>query len=171
MKREFPILFAKASTVIATPLLGLVTINYALHLINQRGSEVYPVSVAAFGVTAALSGLCFAVAAVQNSLKNARYAGEKFLHSSLLLIQTVMIAYLKESMSNSAWWMSHATLVAVVNSVFSILLTLLAAAAAWAWYFGFAALNDELWGNWERRIAEINEARASNRAQSPNEAK
>ena len=115
MKREFPVLFAKASTWIATPLLGLVTINYALRVINQRGSEVYPVGVAAFGVTAALSGLCFAVAAVPESLNAARYAGEKFLHSSLLLIQTVMIVFLKEALSNSAWWMSHQTLSAIVS--------------------------------------------------------
>jgi hypothetical protein len=152
MKREFPALYAKASMTVATPLIGLVTIFYVTSAINEPAADVYRMALAAFGVTAALSGICLTVSEPIDGLSNIRYAGEKFLHSSLLLIQTAIVIYLKNAVSASDWLSKHPWISSSARALTLGLLGLLSAAAAVAWYFGFAAVNSQLWQNWERRI-------------------
>ena len=95
---EYPILFSKASTAIAIPVILITTSFYITHAITLQAVEVFPMAITAFGITAALSGVCFTMAPVKNEDLSVRYAGEKFLHSSLLLIQSVIVVYAKESM-------------------------------------------------------------------------
>ena len=143
-----------ASKVIAVPLLFCVTLSYVLRLGNQTTTD-YSLCMAAFGVTAALSAICLTVPSVGDGFQGARYAGEKFLHSSLLLIQTLMIAYVKQSLIASGWWNSHRTLSSVTVMILGIVLALVSVGAAMAWYFGFEAVNGELWSNWDRRLRRI----------------
>lgn len=62
MKREYPVLYAKASTVIAAPILFITTVVYIQRAVNQPAAEIFPLAMTAFGVTAALSGICFTMA-------------------------------------------------------------------------------------------------------------
>jgi len=39
--------------------------------------------------------------------------------------------------------------------ILGIVLALVSVGAAMAWYFGFEAVNDELWSNWNRRLRQI----------------
>lgn len=168
MKREFPVLYKAASVWIATPLLGLSTLFYAQRAITQTASEVYPVGMAAFGVTAALSAICFTMVPACDNPPTARYAGEKFLHSSLLLIQSLLILYVRDAAVAFDWVRTHPPVVANITGVAAAVLSLVTAAAAWTWYHGFSELNAVLWKNWERRIRELNEAARGSKNQAGN---
>ena len=107
MKPELPVLNAKASMVVATPLILVMTFSYVSRAINQPAANVYAVGMAAFGVTAALSGICLTVSESVQGSSTIRYAGEKFLHSSVLVIQRVMLIYLKDSVAGWNWLVGH----------------------------------------------------------------
>jgi hypothetical protein len=156
MKKEFPVLFAKVSTVIATPILFVTIILYIQRAITQAAPEIYPLVIAAFGVTAALSGVCFRMASSSPENSTPRYAGEKFLHSALLLIQSLFVIYAREAIISLNWVHEHGTIKTVCSVVASWIVFLLSAVAAWAWYYGFSELNSELWQKWKRRIEDIN---------------
>ncbi len=158
MKHEFPALYAKVSTTIATPLLAITMLLYVQRVITKPAAEVYPVGMAAFGITAALSGIGFTMAPSSADSSTIHYAGEKFLHSSLLLIQSLFVVYIKDSLVNSEWVRTNGTAMMLLAWLAGGITLLVASAAAWSWYYGFAGLNAELWKNWERRIREINSA-------------
>lgn len=156
MKREYPVLYAKASTVIAAPILFITTVVYIQRAINQPAAEIFPLTMTAFGVTAALSGICFTMAPLTTNESTARYAGEKFLHSSLLLIQSLIIIYAKDAIINLPFIIDHGLAKKIVAVIFSSIVSLVSSTAGLTWYWGFSELNRELWRNWERRIANIN---------------
>jgi len=153
-----------ASKIVAVPLLFSVTLSYILRLVRQAGPETYTIGMTAFGVTGALSAICLTIPCASGTFPPTRYAGEKFLHSSLLLIQTLMIVYVKSALMQSAWWNAHISLGSVASVTLSIIGTLVSAAAAYAWYFGFDTLNDELWSNWDRRLREMETKKPNHRA-------
>jgi hypothetical protein len=138
----------------------------------QPASEVYGIGVASFGVTAALSGICFTVSESVRGSSEFRFAGEKFLHSSVLLVQTLMLVYLKDLLAGARllreylpyWFIflsKHPWLGTFVRAVPTALVPVVSGAAAIAWYWGFEAVNNQLWQNWNQRIEDINK-RASN---------
>ena len=90
MGSDFLKLFALASGWIATPLICICTIIYIQHAISQPATNAFPMGLSAFGVTAALSGISFSMARACENPATAKYAGEKFLHSSILLSQTLL---------------------------------------------------------------------------------
>jgi hypothetical protein len=141
--------------VVATPLLFAVGFTYVSRITKQPTSEVYPLCMAAFGVTAALAAICFTVPSTGEGFQPTRYAGEKFLHSAVLLIQTLMTVYVKTALTQSLWWQGHAGMNSVAHGILTALSILLSGAATFAWYFGLEALNDELWSNWYRRLREM----------------
>lgn len=155
MRHYFIVPLSVASKVVAVPLLFFVTFSYAWRLVNQHTTDVYLIAMTAFGVTAALSAICYTVPSSTGTFPPTRYAGEKFLHSSLLLIQTLMIVYVRDAATRSLRGSGHDTLSSVITGTLGILTFLICAAAAYAWFFGFEALNDELWSNWDRRLREM----------------
>jgi hypothetical protein len=168
---EFPWLYAKASTAVATPLLGVVTVVYTQQAISQRPADSYPFGMAAFGVSIAFAGVCYTVPSSDGGLSTTRYAGEKFLHASLLLLQSLMLIFAKNAAITHSpqWvqpWVGTAKCLGVVAGVVA---SLVAAAAAWCWYWGFEELNSELWRNWERRIRSRIVAFDSQRGQGHSE--
>ena len=166
-KREFPVLNARASTYIATPLIGIVAIFYVVNALNRPAAEIYGVGIAAFGVTAGLAAVCFSVPESINGSPNFRYAAEKFLHSSVLLIQTVMLVYLKDWSASSEWLNNHFWVGRFARLVPGALLSLLAGFAAITWHQGFDVIDWQLWQNWNRRIDEINKPATNEKGCGP----
>lgn len=162
MKREFPAIYEAVSVWVATPLLGFSTLVYAMSAITNPASEVYPTGVAAFGVTAALSGICFTMTPTGGGSSVLRYSGEKFLHSSLLIVQSLLVIYIRDAVTGFQWVHAHTTFAGNVAGLAAAVLSFVVAAAAWTWHHGFADLNALLWKNWERRIREINDAAREN---------
>lgn len=170
MKREFPVLYERVSVWIATPLLAFGTMFYTTSALSQPASAVYPVGMAAFGVTAALSGICFTMVSACDNPSTSRYAGEKFLHSSLLLIQSLLVLYVRDAAVIFDGIQAYPAIITNIKGIAAGILSLVTTAAAWTWYHGFSDLNAVLWKNWERRIREINEAaRDSSTSQAGNE--
>ncbi len=157
MKPEYPELYAKASMLVATPLIGLVAIFYVASAISQPASEVYGIGMAAFGVTAGLSAICFNVHETVHGASKFWYAGEKFLHSSMLLVQTMMLVYLDDFLVGSTWLSNHLWLGTLLRMLPRLLLSFISGAAAITWYLGFDVLDSLLWQNWRKRVEDINE--------------
>jgi hypothetical protein len=155
MKPEYPILFAKASTVIAIPIILITLSFYITHAINLPANEVFPLAITAFGITAALSGVCFTMAPIKTDESAIRYAGEKFLHSSLLLIQSVIVIYAKDSLVSLDIMTKHGTIKIIIVIVFSFVISLVSLMAAITWYHGFDSLNSDLWKKWEKSIENM----------------
>lgn len=155
-RREFPKLYALASIWVATPLLYICTFVYIQNAIFQPAARAFPIGLSAFGVTAALSGISFSMARVSENPSTAKYAGEKFLHSAILLIQGLFLIYIRDSVGESELLKPWPNLVLVVKASTVGLLTLLTAAAAWTWFHGFEELNKFLWKNWEENIQAMN---------------
>lgn len=157
MKREFPVLWEKVSVWIAVPLVYFWAIVYAQRALCCPASEVYAVGMAAFGVTTALSAVCFAMAVTPAAAPASTHAGEKFLHSSILLVQTMLIVSVRDAVLQSQFVREHSFLAGQARRLAAVLLFFVAVAAVWTWHHGFSELNAALWKNWERRIREHNE--------------
>ena len=167
-RREYPALYGYASKWIATPLLGFFTLQYLLHAISAPSSEVYSIGMSAFGVTAALSGICFTMVPFYSYADTAKYAGEKFLHASILLIQTLFIIYLRDELVDPDWSKSLPEVARVLRAVLVGVLTLITTAAGWAWYHGYEEINTSLWKSWEDRINAINATELSSATKPSN---
>lgn len=157
MKKEFPVLWEKVSTWIAIPLVYFWAVTYAQRAITSTGSEVYAVGMAAFGVTAALSAVCFAMAVTPAAVLVSTYAGEKFLHSSILLVQTLLVVSVRDAVLGLDFVRDHSFLAGQARGLSAVILGFVATAAVWTWHHGFSELNAALWKNWERRIRELND--------------
>jgi hypothetical protein len=116
---------------------------------------------AAFGLTAALSGICFTVPQGPKGSPEIHYAAEKFLHSAVLLVQALMLLYVKQVLETSSWAHEHLATSRGLALVFGCLEGLVCSSAAWCWFWGFHAINSRLWKNWDRRIQEINHSEST----------
>ena len=115
IKPEYPWLYAIASKVIATPIIGFVTLFYILSSIYKPASEVYPIGITILGTTAAFAAICLAVPDSVEGSATFRWAGEKFLHSTMLLVQCLMLVFVKSTITGSAIaakhpWMGNAAI-------------------------------------------------------------
>lgn len=151
IKPEFPRLYAHASKYIATPLILFTTVFLSISAFSLPAQDVYPMVFSAFGISAALSGISFTL--TNDSTFN--YVGEKFLHSSLLLMQSIAIIYVKSEAVKLSFVSSNEMVMAITNATFSVLFMFVSAAAAWSFYFGFDDLNDDLWKKYKKRINNI----------------
>lgn len=116
---DFLKLFALASGWIATPLICICTIIYIQHAISQPATNAFPMGLSAFGVTAALSGISFSMARACENPATAKYAGEKFLHSSILLSQTLLVLYIRDTVVESDWIKTWPNLVLTVSGLYA----------------------------------------------------
>lgn len=157
MKKEFPVLWEKVSVWIAVPLVYSWACFYVQSAIELPASEVYAVGMAAFGVTMALSAVCFAIAVAPTAIPISTYAGEKFLHSSIMIVQTVLVVSVRDAILKMTFVRDHGVLMTQVKGVTAVILMFVASAAVVTWYHGFSELNAALWKNWEQRVNKLNE--------------
>ena len=161
IQREFPAMYAGASKWVAMPLIGAVTLLYITRAASSSGQDVYGLGMTAFGVTAALSAICFTVPSTAEGWAQAQYAAEKFLHSSLLLVQSLMLLYIKQAAVSLTWVHTHPWVAFCIAGSVAGVLGLVSASAAWCWLYGFGAINNSLWKNWESRIIKIRATEAA----------
>ena len=158
MKPEFPYLNAHVSRYIATPLIAITAFTLTVSTFGLPAKEVYPMVFSVFGISAALSGICFTLAVSPTNESSIKYAGEKFLHSSLLLIQSIAIVFVKSEILSSSFIKSSEIRIEITSIVFVILFTYVSSVAWWSFYYGFKALNDDLWPKYKKRIEGAREA-------------
>lgn len=161
MKREYPILYAGASRFIVTPLAIVVLFLLITKYFNTANpNELYPLCITAFGVSVAMAQLAFRfIPQIRNEevTECLLYAGEKFSLCALLVLQLVLIAFCKDSLSpylksgDLRWWSVSG------NLILGGLWSLISGSAVWSWYWAYCAFHDQLWLNWKERIRRINE--------------
>jgi hypothetical protein len=154
-KRTNTIFLQRTSSAVAHVLIYVLASNYVVHAISRPAGEVYPLGMTAFGITAAFAAICFSVPETVPGSAAFRYSAEKFLHSSVLLIQTVMIIYLKDSVEHSQWAAAYQWAAKPLHFVLKLILPLISGAAAITWSHGFEAVDRQLWANWEHRLEQL----------------
>jgi hypothetical protein len=145
-------LYEAASIWIATPLASYYSFLYVQQAIAQPAAEVFPIGIASFGILAGLSGICFTMVPSYPDSWIPKYSGEKFLHGSLLIIQTLFLVYAREALSGYSWTSSWPPLSSIIRNTIASLLYLVTTAALWTWYHGFEELNKLLWKKWEEGV-------------------
>ena len=149
---RFPNLFATTSRWIAMPILGFAAISSMYNYLNKPVNEFFGMFIATIGITLALAALCGQIASVVNREDDTywvfAYSAEKFLHASLLLIQTLAVVFAKESLF-AMGWISKSD---VFTRTIQVIVIYTSACAYWCWIAGFQHLNRELWSRWKGRI-------------------
>lgn len=159
MKKEFPALWANVSTFIATPVIIAVSVAYMHSFVYAPYSKSYEFALSAIGISAALSAICLSAMLpieANKTLLVFRYAGEKFLHSCLLLIQALIIAFARDNILLWDWFVPFNGLRRAVELIADTAGLLVTATAAFCWYWAFEGLNKQLWANWRQRVQEMN---------------
>jgi hypothetical protein len=121
--------------------------QYVSVAIQKPFNDFVELCFSSIGLTLALSALCGQIASVTNKEDKFHtvltYAGEKFLHSSLLLTQTSVLMFVKDYLVNSG--SISVTIKKSVSLLSNGTAGLCAAQAALLWHWGFSALNSALW--------------------------
>ena len=149
-----PNIAAKFSKTIGFIIFSITGLTYVNTSLTEPVDKVVNVGLSAFAAIAVLSGLCFAlVSCLKNDKEQSSplYAGEKFLHSGLLIIQTVFIKYFFDRISNFDFLKTWAN----ANLIFKIVTNLaVLTTGMFATYFSiyaFQSLNDFLWDRYTDR--------------------
>ena len=152
------------SRTIGQIVLGAAGVMYANQLWVSPLDKVVTVGLSAFGAIAVLSALCFTMAPCLTTEEERRptlYAGEKFFHSSLLLIQTIFLKFAGESLTNLQLIMDVHWLHSSLTAITSIASSLTGAVATWFSVYGFESLNDFFWQRYEKRRSELSRKKTS----------
>jgi hypothetical protein len=153
----FPRFASFVSSTVGYIIIAAAALMYMNQFIQSSINEVFTVGLSAFALVAALSGLCYALApclTIDEEKKTPLYAGEKFFHSCLLLLQTIFLKYVSISVLEIKWIQEHSSINYSVSIVFNILLVLISLIATYFCLFGFEAINDFLWKRYEVRWRE-----------------
>jgi hypothetical protein len=132
-------------------IFAIAGIVYVNQLLRGSSQKLLTVGVTAFAITAGLSGLCYRMASNLSDDKGKSiplYAGEKFFHSCLLLIQTICLKYIQDNMSSFkiVTWLDN-----IINFSLSIIISFVGMFATYFFLYGFEALNDFFWKRFMER--------------------
>jgi hypothetical protein len=148
-----PSFAAFLSKFIALIVCGAAAFNYIFKLYKQPADQFAAFGLGAFATIAGLAAVCYTQAPTLEDKKDQTvvlYAAEKFLHSSILLLQTLVLKFAEQGALNSLgafWW-----LYASAETLFYILFL---ASAVYAFFFifhGFDSLNCFLWDRYLQRL-------------------
>jgi hypothetical protein len=119
-------------------------ISYLTNMATEPSSKAITVGVSALGIIGLLSGLCFTMTKCieDKNMKNTLiYSGEKFLHSCLLIVQTIFLKFAYDGFSA---FMKKEFIPLVANIASYVFYLLVISIGIYAIYFsiyGFEDLN------------------------------
>jgi hypothetical protein len=128
---------------------------YIQRIVIEPLDKVIAISLSAIGIIGVLSATCYQAVPcfyIEPNREVLLYAAEKFLHSVLLIIQTLFLKFaltqilIIEFVKNITW------LTKVINASFQFLLLGTGAFALYFACFGFDSLNTFLWERYEQRM-------------------
>jgi hypothetical protein len=123
--------------------------HYVTDLLRQPVERFASIGISAFAILAGLAAVCYSMIPTLHPDKDRgqpQYAGEKFLHSSILILQTLFLKYAEGGVFNfikSASWLQ--SLEFLVNPIFYSLYFATGIYAFYFFVFGFDELNSFLW--------------------------
>jgi hypothetical protein len=139
-------------------IVSSAALMYVSRLMRQPFGNVFTVGLSAFALLAAMCGLCFSFApclSEDKDRKTALYAGEKFLHSCILILQTIFLIYVKEGLLAIKWVGEHNWLRSSISVIMHIILIITSSLATWFCLFAVEAINDFLWERYEIRWKDL----------------
>jgi len=148
----------KISATLSYIIFSWSVLTYVIALLQQPIEKMANIGLSAFALVAAVSGLCFAMAAIlenDNGKSTAIYAGEKLLHSTVLILQTIVLKYALDTLMSSDFMKSHETLTSITSIVSHVFLSIVSSYAAYFSLYGFEALHDFLWNRFHIRRESI----------------
>ena len=143
-------------------LFAVSGLEYSYQLLNHDNPKLTAVGITVFGVCAVLSNISYRAAALfdEENKHLLIYSGEKFLHCSLLIIQTIVFRYVIDALltfklpPERAMWM---WVISTTEKVFNVIMVLIGLYATYFFLYGFQHLNDFLWRRYrERRSGKQN---------------
>ena len=141
---------SKAIGYIIISASGLV---YIQKLIIAPIEMVTPIALTAIATIAALSALCFSFVqsiSDEHDKNSGLYAGEKFLHSTLLIILTLFLKYASDQALSFASIYSITWLKIIISIISGLLLIGIGGYAVTMAALGFHDLNKTLWSRYEK---------------------
>jgi hypothetical protein len=139
-------------------ILCLTALFYASQFIRESITNVFPIGLSAFGILGVLSATCFTLVPCldkEDDKPQALYAGEKFLHSCLLIIQSIFVKYASEQIVSLQFVKNVPWLLSTINIITILILVTVISYATYFSLFGFEALNDFLWNRYEKRLKKL----------------
>jgi len=138
------------SKIFLTIIIMAAGFPYVQQLLRKPLDEVTGIILTTFGAIAGLSAVCYTAVPFykQEQKETTLYAGEKFLHSCLMIIQTLFLKFGVDRLPEwdflkNSGWLNHVQWFAdFILVVFGIVAIILA-------YAGFFDLNSLLWKRYE----------------------
>lgn len=152
MNPEYPAFQANVSKWLAGLVVAITVSSFNYYANFKPAQDVYNMAFASFGVTAVLSGLCFGMAPSKTTEPRIRFSGEKFLHSSLLIGQTIIVVYAKNALLGLSIIRDHLVITRIITAFFFFVIFNVSVFAAVTWFNGFQGLNKELWDRYKKRV-------------------
>lgn len=155
----FTIRFFKfMSSTVGLMLIITSGIPYFTYQLRAPFSEFSNLGLSVIGILAALSGLCFSYASHikhDNPMWGPSYAGEKFLHSTILTVQVLVLCFVFEYVSKSPWFTNHDTVKSLVRIIIDVARSIISVSAFCCISWGYEAINDHLWNRWKDRREKL----------------
>jgi hypothetical protein len=138
---ELPRWAVKVSTAIVIPVLCIGTISYVQQLITKPIAETAGLCFSGIGLAATLAALCNGLSCgvqEETSASTFTYAAEKFLHACVLLIQTLFVVFVRDSLITVTWIARYPRLrESLIPTVCNLVALCVSAFACYAWYGDF----------------------------------
>jgi hypothetical protein len=138
------------SKIFITLIVIAAGIPYVKQLLRQPLEDVTGIILTTFGAIAGLSALCYTAVPYykQEQKETTLYAGEKFLHSCLMIIQTLFLKFAVDRLPEldilkNSKWLKH------IQGFADFILVLFGIVAIILAYAGFYDLNNILWKRYE----------------------
>jgi len=99
-------------------LIFLVGVSFVILVLQRYKSDTTHITNTAFGITAVLASLSFSCSRALDAGDKDRdrfaYAGERFMHASILLITASVLKYALLTLQSTAFGQTHPTLTAIL---------------------------------------------------------
>jgi hypothetical protein len=146
------------SNTIGLILIIVTGMIYLTVQLSAPFSEFSKLGLSIIGILAVLSGLCFSYASHikhDNPMWGPTYAGEKFLHSTILTVQVIVLCFSFEYISKSQWLTNHVVVKCILHTIINVSRCIISVGAFFCISWGFDAINDHLWNRWKERRNKI----------------
>jgi hypothetical protein len=140
------------SRILAHVVVGSAGLLYFQKLFWGPGEDFYTFAVTASGLIGGISALCYTKASVTDDTKDKGtmvFCGEKFFHSSLLMLQALVLKYVYDGVlpffPDASWWKT------ILSLVFFPLYLATGIYGFYGVFHAFDDLNEFLWKRYVER--------------------
>lgn len=136
-------------------VIFVASLTYITDLWKHPIKEVFPQSISGLAILVALSALAFTMVPCLTEKKDkdtVLYAGEKFLQSSIFIIEAILLKYAGEASKGAKVFSSMSSFAAGAGAFIEFMSVLCVMWATYVFLYGYNELNDFLWERYLGRI-------------------